>query len=152
MKNHSPQWDPEHALERFRERARAAGLVLTHQREILFRAIVSSKSHPSPETLYAQVKREIPSISLATVYKNIKTFVEAGLMREVSLHHGTLRLEANLEPHHHLICTRCRTIIDVEESGVDPVHLRHRPPAGFRVDRYSVEFHGLCAACAKSST
>jgi len=131
----------------FRERCRAAGLALTHQREVIYRAVVESVNHPSPEIIYEKVRREIPSISLGTVYKNIKTFVDAGLVREVSPHHGTLRLESNLHPHHHLVCTRCKAIVDIEEEDIDPVRLKRRPPKGYRVDRYSVEFYGLCPNC-----
>lgn len=94
----------------FRERCRASGLAVTHQREIIYRAIISSEHHPSPEVIFDEVRRQIPSISLATVYKNIHTFLEAGLLREVSPHHGSLRLEANLAEHHHLVCTRCKAI------------------------------------------
>lgn len=136
--------------DNFRERCRGAGLALTHQREVIYRAVMGSHTHPSPEFIYEQVKREIPSISLGTVYKNIKTFVDAGLLREVSPHHGTLRLEPNLHAHHHLVCTKCKGIVDIELAEVEPVHWRRRPPKGFRVDRYSVEFYGLCSNCREN--
>lgn len=130
---------------------REAGLSLTHQRAVLYRTVLGMRNHPSPEAIYELVRRDIPSISLGTVYKNIRAFMDAGLLREVSPHHGTLRLESNLEAHHHLVCTRCKAIVDLEESDLEPVRLRGRLPRGFRVDRYSVEFRGLCAACAASS-
>jgi len=135
-------------VEEFRRRFREAGLSLTHQREILFRAVLELRNHPSPEAIYERVRREIPSISLGTVYKNIKTFLDTGILREVSPHHGTLRLEANLHAHHHLVCTRCKAIVDVDETAVEPVKLTRKPPKGFHVERYSVEFYGVCPACA----
>ncbi len=106
------------------------------------------RNHPSPESIYEKVRVEIPSLSLATVYKNIHVFLEAGLLREVSPFHGTLRLEGTLEDHHHLVCTRCKTIIDLEPEDLTPVELRRSLPHGFEVLRYSVEFQGLCPACA----
>lgn len=135
-------------LTAFRERCRASGLALTHQRELIYRAIVSSRQHPSPELIFDEVRRQIPSISLATVYKNIHTFLEAGLLREVSPHHGSLRLEANLAEHHHLVCTRCKSIVDLDESELEPIHLSRKLQAGYRILRYTVEFQGLCPACA----
>ena len=138
----------EEMLTAFRERCRASGLALTHQREIIYRAIVSSKHHPSPELIFDEVRRQIPSISLATVYKNIHTFLEAGLLREVSPHHGSLRLESNLAEHHHLVCTRCKAIVDLDESELEPIHLSRKLRAGFQIQRYTVEFQGLCPACA----
>jgi Fur family transcriptional regulator, peroxide stress response regulator len=138
------------SIEDFRERCRAVGLALTHQREVIYRTVTDLKDHPSPEFIYEQVRREIPSISLGTVYKNIKTFVDAGLLREVSPHHGTLRLEANLHAHHHLVCTKCKSIMDIEEAEVGPVQWKRHPPKGFRVDRYRVEFYGLCPNCREN--
>src|SRR4051794_309254 len=88
----------------FRQLCIEKGLSHTHQRQIIFEALDDMQNHPSPEAIYEVVKTKIPSISLATVYKNIRTFVEHGLLREVSLHHGSTRLETNLHPHHHLVC------------------------------------------------
>src|SRR5438876_775162 len=65
------------------------GLAVTHQRQVIYQALLSMLDHPSPEAVYEKVRKQIPSISLATVYKNIKTFVDSGLLREVSLHHGS---------------------------------------------------------------
>jgi Fur family transcriptional regulator, peroxide stress response regulator len=135
-------------MDELRKVFREAGLSLTHQRVVLYRAVLEMRSHPSPEAIYERVRDEIPSISLGTVYKNIRAFMDAGLVREVSPHHGTLRLESNLEEHHHLVCTRCKAIVDLEETDLEPVRLRRELPGGFRVDRYSVEFRGLCAACS----
>jgi Fe2+ or Zn2+ uptake regulation protein len=95
------------------------------------------------------VRQQIPSISLATVYKNIRTFIEHGLLSEVSLHHGPARLEMNLHPHHHLVCVGCRSIIDVPDEQLEPIRLRKDAPDGFEVHRYSVEIHGFCSDCAR---
>ena len=86
------------------------------------------------------------------MYKNIKTFLEAGMLTEVSLHHGSLRLDANLHPHHHLVCRVCRAIVDLDETEVDPAHFAGRFPRGFRVERQNVEFIGICASCAKQQS
>lgn len=138
----------EPRIREFRERCRRAGLPLTPQREWIFRAVLESKGHPSPERIYERVKSRVPAISLATVYKNIHKFLEVGLLREVSLHHGTLLVESNLDEHHHLVCVRCRSILDLEQDAIEPVHLRRCPPAGFQVLRTRVEILGLCPDCA----
>lgn len=142
----------ERRIHEFRERCRQAGLPLTHQRECIFRAVLESKGHPSPERIYERVKSRVPAISLATVYKNIHKFLEAGLLREVSVHHGALLVESNLDEHHHLVCVRCKAILDLEQDAVAPVHLRRRPPAGFRILRTRVEIQGLCPGCAGETT
>jgi len=142
----------EDRLAEFRQRCRAAGLALTHQRETIFRAVLESGGHPSPERIYERVKRQIPAISLATVYKNIHTFLGAGLLREVTVHHGSLLLESNPEDHHHLVCVSCKSILDLEQEAFGPVQLRRRPPAGYRILRHQVEVLGLCPGCARKKT
>jgi Fur family peroxide stress response transcriptional regulator len=81
---------------------------------VIDEAIVATPEHHSPETIYAAVRRRTPSISLATVYKNLRMFVEHGLLRDVSLHASALLVEGNLEPHHHLVCTRRKAVQDIE--------------------------------------
>lgn len=133
----------------FQTRCRAAGLALTHQREVIYRVLMQARDHPCPEAIYEKVRKRIPSISAGTVYKNIKTFLNAGLLREVTLHHGTMRLETNVQPHHHLVCTGCKAIFDIDSQEVDEVHLKHKPQKGFLVSGYKIEFYGLCPGCRK---
>jgi Fe2+ or Zn2+ uptake regulation protein len=135
-------------LARFRERFRKLGLAVTHQREAIYRLLAATGLHPSPEAIYARVRRKIPSLSLGTVYKNIRVFIDAGLVREVSPLHETLRLDANLTPHHHLVCARCKKVEDLPADGLEPVRFRGRLPRGFQPQRTVVEVVGLCAACA----
>lgn len=123
-------------------------MAFTFQRQVIYEAVLDSRQHPTPENIYEEVRGRIPSISLGTVYKNVKTFLDTGLLKEVSLHHGSLRLEANMAPHHHVVCSGCKAIFDLEESEVAPVELRRTPlPRGFAVSRCSVEIIGLCASC-----
>jgi Fur family peroxide stress response transcriptional regulator len=131
----------------FSRRCKEAGLTATHQRTVIYRVLVESRDHPSPELVYERVSREIPEISRATVYKNIHTFLDAGLLREVSELHQTNRLDANLERHHHLICTRCRKVVDFQDEQLDGIQASMAEPDGFQVTEYRVEARGLCPAC-----
>jgi Fur family peroxide stress response transcriptional regulator len=132
----------------FRQLCRTHQLAATHQRQRIYEALVSRPGHYSPEEIYEQVKPDLPSISLATVYKNLKTFIAAGVLRQVSPHHGAWRVDANLEPHHHLVCTRCRSITDLNADWLAPVKMRGQLPAGFQVEKLSIEVQGTCKACA----
>jgi len=125
------------------------GLAATHQRQKIYEALSSRHGHYSPEEIYDQVRRDLPSISLATVYKNLRTFVEAGMLREVSPHHGW-RIDANPRAHHHLVCTRCRSISDIELDRIAPVKLRGCLPSGFRVEKFAVEIQGTCKSCSEA--
>lgn len=134
-------------VQEFRELCASAGLAVTHQRQVVFEALRSMPGHPSADEVYARVKREVPSISLATVYKNIHLFVENGLFGQVSQHHGSLRIETNSRPHYHLVCRRCKSIQDIGANDLDLVEKRGRLLGDFLAERYSVDVLGLCAAC-----
>jgi Fur family transcriptional regulator, peroxide stress response regulator len=135
-------------LAHFRDLCRERGLPVTHQREIIYRELMHMTGHPSAEALFARVREHIPTISLATVYANLHKLIDAGFLREVSLHHGVQRLETNLHPHHHLVCLGCREIVDMAETDLQPAGLRDAAPHGYHVQRISVEVQGLCPACA----
>ena len=136
------------AHEEFRELAWKCGLAATHQRQVIYESVVAAPGHYSPEQVYAEVRRRTPSISLATVYKNLRLFVEHGLLREVSPHASTLLVEGNLEPHHHLVCTRCKTVQDIEGDFVDFKRLARLAPGGFDLTQPLVEVFGICRRCS----
>lgn len=135
------------AAKPFRELCAEHGIAVTHQRQVLYEAMLGMAGHPSPEEVYARVKRKVPSISLATVYKNIHLFVESGVLREVSLHHGSQRVEMNDGEHHHLVCSKCKAISDIDEKALGVLPKRKKLAGGFLVERYSVDVIGVCAKC-----
>lgn len=131
----------------FRELAAKHGLAVTHQRQVVYEAVVAAHGHYSPEDIYAAVRRRIPAISLATVYNNLRLFVERGLLREVSPHASTLLVDGNLEPHHHLVCSRCKSVQDIDADFIDFKRLSPHVPQGFDLTHPVVEVFGLCRRC-----
>ena len=131
----------------FRNLCAKHGIAVTHQRQVLYQVMQETDGHPSPEEIYAKIKRRIPAISLATVYKNIHLFVESGVLREVSLHHGSRRVEMNQSAHHHMVCSRCKSICDVDGEELGLPAERKMLPGGFLVERYAVDVIGVCSRC-----
>jgi Fur family peroxide stress response transcriptional regulator len=131
----------------FRELCAEHGIAVTHQRQVLYEVMQGMSGHPSPEEVYVWVKKKIPVISLATVYKNIHLFVESGIFRKMSLHHGSVRVEMNSDVHHHMVCSNCKAITDIGEQELGLVSKRTRLPGGFLVERYAVDALGLCPKC-----
>jgi Fur family peroxide stress response transcriptional regulator len=135
----------------FRELCAAHGIAVTHQRQVLYEVMQKLHGHPSPEEVYAAVKKRIPAISLATVYKNLHLFIESGVFKEMSMHHGSLRVEMNSHQHHHLVCSRCKAISDIPESDVNKLlgldTKRKRTTNGFQIQRLAIDVIGLCAKC-----
>jgi Fur family transcriptional regulator, peroxide stress response regulator len=140
-----------HTRTEFRELCHRHHLAATHQRQLIYEAVMAMPVHPSPEAIYDKVKKRIPSISLATVYKNVHTFLDSGVLREVSWHHGSLRVELNAEAHHHLICVNCKSIMDLQESSFKPALSKERLPRGFQVKRIAIDVLGVCQACSSGT-
>ncbi len=137
-------------MDTFRSRCTELGMALTHQRLVIYEALAATDEHPTPEAVYERVRKSIPSISLATVYKNIRSFEDAGLLRQVNLLHESVRLDANLDNHHHLVCVQCKSVTDIPEDAIAPVRMNGHAPGKFRIQRYNVEVLGLCAHCASA--
>ncbi len=134
----------------FRALCMEHGIAVTHQRQVLYEVMLGMDGHPSPEEIYAKVKRKIPAISLATVYKNIHLFVESGVLREVSLHHGSRRVEMNERAHHHLVCSKCKAITDIDAEKLSlELPQATKLAGGFLVERYAVDVIGVCSRCQR---
>ena len=133
------------------ERCRSAGLKVTPQRLAIYRAILAATDHPSAEDLFTAVRQEQPSLSLGTIYKTLDAFEAAGLVCQVALLNESKRYDGNLQPHHHLICTVCRRIVDIVDPTFDalkaPKELR-----GFVADEVKVQILGRCVQCAKMTS
>jgi Fur family peroxide stress response transcriptional regulator len=122
-------------------------LAVTHQRLVLYRELMKMLDHPNPEQIFERVRLELPSISLATVYKTLRLFLDAGIIDEVSPHHGSLRIEPNVSRHHHFICRQCRAITDLALCEVDEAPLKNSVPKDFQIEQVSMEVRGLCGRC-----
>lgn len=132
----------------FQQLCREKHLAVTHQRLVIYRELMQMTDHPSPEQVFERIRPELPSISLATVYKTLHAFVEAGIIREVSPHHGSMRIEPNSTRHHHFICLQCHSITDIAHSELDVCALMDSVPGGFLVEHISTELRGICGRCA----
>lgn len=125
------------------------GLQVTYQRLAIYQALFYMKEHPSAEGIYQHVKKRFPMISLGTVYKTLERFYEVGLIQKVSPVTEVARYDANIHPHHHMVCLECQSIVDVEDSVIE--NAVHFPEAsGFQVTRHHVVLQGYCSNCRKS--
>jgi Fur family peroxide stress response transcriptional regulator len=138
-------------VEKFAEYCRAHGLSVTHQRLAIFALLASSREHPSAEQLHKAVQRRIPTLSLATVYKNLEALKAIGAVADVNPLHEQGRYEAALpgtgagRPHHHLVCVSCKKVRDLHDTELD--RLRVKNAQGFDVRAVRVQAEGLCPDC-----
>ena len=117
-------------------------------REAILACLRGTKSHPTADWIYAQLKPDYPDLSLATVYRNLNALKDAELIRSVGIVDGQERFDATTEPHPHAVCSRCGAVIDL--SGVLlPLGLIDAVQAetGFSVSEAVLQFTGLCPEC-----
>jgi Fur family peroxide stress response transcriptional regulator len=139
-------------LAEFAARCRRGGLAVTPQRLAIIRALLASGDHPRADAIYAEVRREHPHISLATVHRTLEKLCEIGEARKVTMLHDSARYDGNVTPHHHVVCVKCRRIRDLEIPELDRM-LEGRVALGeFRLLGSSLEVHALCENCAPHRT
>ena len=129
-----------------RDRLRSQGGRFTSQRAAVYQ-ILRKGSHPTAEGIYSLVKREVPRISLATVYKALEALVASGLAAKLECGSAPARYDWDLREHYHTRCLRCGEIQDL------PSRLKTGFPKGpldvngFRVLGHRLEALGYCARC-----
>jgi Fur family transcriptional regulator, peroxide stress response regulator len=125
---------------------RARGLKVTPQRLRIFEALHDTREHPTAEAVHAQVRQEMPTISLRTVYQTLHDLAAMGELSQLDLGTGSTRFDPNLDQHHHLVCQRCGRVHDLQADFTAvrvPVGHEH----GFRVSTTEIVFRGVCADC-----
>jgi len=138
--------------DRFREAIRKAGIKLTPQRLEIFREAARTDDHPQIETIYRNVRRKMPTVSLDTVYRTLDLFQEMGLVSAVRPLAGRARFDADTKPHHHFVCTRCGAIRDFIDDGFDRLAASPSARKLGRVDSAHVELRGFCEDCLAQSS
>ena len=120
---------------------------ITKQRKAIFSALQGDTSHPTAEDVYTKVKGDMPTISLATVYRNLKLLAEEGMILEISRADGPNRYDFQTHDHYHFVCDQCDGVQDLDI----PVQLQLNQALdaqGFSVRSHDTIFHGLCCACS----
>ncbi len=138
-------------MERFEAAVHRAGVKLTPQRIAIYREVARRDDHPDIEAIFRNVRREQPSVSLDTVYRALALFSGLGLVTMVRPRGYNVRFDANTNPHHHFVCTRCGATLDFEYRDFDALRIPESASALGRVDSRHVELRGLCARCASGS-
>ena len=120
------------------------------KRDAILDYLRSTKAHPSAETIYTDLKVQIPDLAMGTVYRNLTLFKEQGLVSSVATVHGVERFDANTDPHVHFICGNCDAVIDLDQMEV-PETLNQMAAAccGGQVAECQLSFTGTCRDCMK---
>jgi Fe2+ or Zn2+ uptake regulation protein len=126
---------------------RAAGYRVTPQRLVIHRTLVELGRHVGAEELLEAVGRQLPNVSLPTVYSALDALEDSGLVRRVSAGQGRALYDARPADHHHLVCRRCGAVEDLDADVSLAGALEAAGRRGFTPDGAEVVIRGLCANC-----
>lgn len=122
---------------------------LSKQRKIILNVLRSTKSHPTADWIYEQVKKEIPNISLGTIYRNLNLLNEMGEISVLDFGSSYSRFDGNPEVHYHFKCKDCGNVYDLDLPVDEELNQKITDKTPFLVDSHRIEFYGLCPDCQK---
>lgn len=139
--------------ENFKEHLKEKGYKLTSQRQAVLDIILEHNGqHLSTEEIYDLVKINHPEIGLATVYRTLILMDRLGLIYKLDLDDGCSRYELNKinedHKHHHLICTKCGSVSEVQDDLLEALEEQILKKNNFIVKDHRVKFYGLCGKCS----
>ena len=123
------------------------GLRLTPQRMAILEYLEGNKSHPSAEEIYIEIKKRYPMLSFATVYKTLEALKSRGRLLELSVDPERRRYDPDTGPHHHLMCIRCKKIVDIHKDF--SLEVPEEARVSFDIIGNHIEFYGICPDCRK---
>lgn len=122
-------------------------LKLTPQRLAVYKYLMSTSEHPSAEVIYKAIQEDFPTMSLATVYKALKTLVEVGLVQELNVGEGNFRYDGNADSHPHIQCVSCGRVDDLMNLSFDHLNFEVEKNSDYKVLSNQTYFYGLCKDC-----
>ena len=142
----------EKRIERIKEALHDARYKLTPQREVTVRVLLENESsNLSAEDVFMKVKDKYPEIGLATVYRTLELLNELNVLDKVNFGDGVARYDLRKEGakhfHHHLICTNCGSVEEIEEDLLPEVEKIIAKDFNFIVVDHRLTFHGICRNC-----
>ncbi len=140
--------NPESSDLRLRAALHAKGHRFTEQRATIYKYLASTDVHPTADEVFSAVRRSLPDISLATVYKSLEALVGCGLAVKLTYADNSARYDGRTDPHHHARCLVCEAVVDIAgEIADEEVAAVRRRATGFTVTGYRLEFSGYCSSC-----
>ncbi|WP_294371886.1 Fur family transcriptional regulator [uncultured Clostridium sp.] len=122
-------------------------LKLTPQRLAVYNYLMNTTSHPSADVIYNDIHVQYPTMSLATVYKALKTLAEVGLIQEINVGEGNFRYDANSNPHPHIQCIKCGKVDDFKYLDLENLNSIAQKNTDYKIISNKVYFYGYCKDC-----
>ena len=119
----------------------------SHQRDMIYNYLISTKVHPSAEMIYEDLKKVEPSLSLGTVYRNLKLLEELGMVKKVTSVNNVERYDAMTSDHIHFVCDKCGAVMDLPEFDQDLFKEKFGNSAYGSIEWVNVILGGTCSKC-----
>ena len=140
--------DPQTRYDQVVEKLREKDFRLTPQRLAVLKILTGTKDHPSVEEIYARVKPDFPTTSLATVYKTLTLLKQMGEVMELVFGDGCSRYDGNNPyPHPHMICIKCKDIVDPDIESLSRLTQDVAQKTNFQILHHRLDFFGICPRC-----
>ena len=140
--------DHKKRFEIITQKLRDQGCKMTPQRLAIAKILAKSEDHPSVEKIHVQIKKDFPTMSLATVYKNIILIKSLGEVLELGFPDGSNRYDGNKPyPHPHVICIKCKKIVDLDLESLDEMKKEVASETHFTILSHRLDFFGICSDC-----
>lgn len=136
-------------VEQALEQLKSTGVRMTPQRHAILSFLMNSMTHPTADEIYKALSPVFPSMSVATIYNNLRLFVDARLVRELTYGDDSSRFDADLSEHYHAICKSCGKIVDFDYPPLTDVEDAASRETGFKVEGHRMEIYGHCGDCSK---
>lgn len=124
----------------------------TRQREAILEVLRGTTSHPTADWVYQEVRKEMPHVSLGTIYRNLRTLSEHGEIQELAYGSNHSRFDANAETHYHFVCESCGAVTDLEMSPMSELERKVEKLGDYKVTAHRLEFYGLCPDCVRDKS
>ena len=129
------------------DKLKSTGVRMTPQRHAILAYLLDSMGHPTADEIYRALADRFPSMSVATVYNNLRLFKEAGLVRELTYGDSSSKFDAKMSDHYHVICKKCNKMVDFEYPSIVGIEETASKETGFIVESHRMEIYGVCADC-----
>lgn len=121
----------------------------TRQRRTILEVLRAERSHPTAAELHEKARRKLPRLSLGTVYRNLERLVAEGHARRIESPGGPSRFDGDIEPHHHISCSRCGRIDDLPLMAACPPEVEMPAEMGYEIEGCRLELTGVCPECLR---
>jgi Fur family peroxide stress response transcriptional regulator len=144
--------DPQKRNDSILKKLKESNYKLTPQRLAIVKILAYSEGHPNVEKIHERLQKDFPTMSLATVYRNVLLLKSLGEVLELGFPDGSNRYDGNKpDPHPHVICVQCKKIIDPDLATLKDMTEEVADETGFKILTHRLDFFGICRDCTNNS-